>query len=145
MVTKRSGFTLVELGTVIGVMITLSLVVITSVSRFIWMNREAQLREELRLVRAAMERAYADTGWYPLPSDLDKKIPGSGTRPVGGQPMFGSYWRTTPQIPISRWQGPYLDHPAADPVRGGVGFCYSSYSTASGNFVSSCYPPYDKW
>jgi len=110
---KKLGFTLVELLVVLTVIGLLLSIVVPNYVGKTRTAEEAALRQNLTLMRDALDKHFADVGAYPrsldeLVSKLDKP------RMV---------WLMVPQ------NNPWLIVPPADPQKGGV---YDVHSSAKG-------------
>jgi general secretion pathway protein G len=119
------GFTLIELLVALTIIaLLLSLVVpryFTSLSR----ADEAVLKENLFLMRDAIDKHFADTGKYPASLDelASKK-----------------YLRTIPSDPLTQSQVSWIVVPPSDPQLGSV---YDIKSGAKGNDRTG--KPYEQW
>ena len=115
---KRSGFTLVELMVVLTVIALLLSVVIPDYIGRMKTAEEAVLRENLTMMREALDRHYADAGKYP----------GSLQELVAKR-----YLRNIPPDPFTQSEGTWVPVPPSDPKKGGV---YDVRSGAKG---------YERW
>ena len=119
------GFTLIELLVALAV-IALLLSIVTpryfgSVSR----TEEAVLKEDLHLLRDALDKHYADAGRYPDSlADLVTK----------------RYLRSIPDDPITQSSATWIVVAPADPQKGGV---YDIHSGAKGTGLNG--KPYEQW
>ena len=114
----KQGFTLVELMVVLTIIaLLLSLVVPDYVGRT-RRAEEAVLKENLVLMRDALDKHYADAGKYP----------GSLQELVSKR-----YLRAIPPDPFTQSQGTWVPVPPSDPKKGGV---YDVRSGAKG---------YERW
>jgi general secretion pathway protein G len=123
--SRGVGFTLIELLVALTIVaLLLSLVVpryFTSLSR----ADEAVLKENLFLMRDAIDKHFADTGKYPTSlEELATK----------------KYLRAIPSDPIAQTQATWVVIPPADPALGAV---YDVKSGAKGNDRTG--KPYDQW
>jgi general secretion pathway protein G len=123
-IKKAVGFTLVELIVVLTVIaLLLSIVVPDYVGR---MRRaeEAALKQNLAVMREALDKHFADVGRYP--TTLDELV-------------AKRYLRSIPDDPLTQAKT-WLVVAPADPKRGGV---YDVKSAAKG--TGSNGTPYDRW
>ena len=103
--SRKSGFTLIELMVVLTVIaLLLSLVVPDYVGR-VRHAEEAALKENLVLMRDALDKHYADSGRYPerLEDLVEKR-----------------YLRSIPPDPLTGTSATWVPVPPADIKRGGV-------------------------
>jgi general secretion pathway protein G len=115
---KILGFTLVELMVVLTIIaLMLSIVVPDYVGRT-KRAEEAVLRENLALLRDALDKHYADAGQYP--NSLDELV-------------SKRYLRTVPPDPFTNSAVTWTRVPPSDPKRGGI---YDIHSSAKG---------YERW
>jgi general secretion pathway protein G len=115
---KISGFTLVELMVVLTVIgLLLSVVVPDYVGR-VRRAEEAVLKENLVVMRDALDKHYADAGKYPR--SLDELV-------------SKRYLRAIPADPFTESRGTWVAVPPSDPNKGGV---YDVRSSAKG---------YERW
>jgi general secretion pathway protein G len=115
---KILGFTLVELMVVLTIIaLMLSIVVPDYVGRT-KRAEEAVLRENLALMRDALDKHYADAGQYP--NSLDELV-------------SKRYLRTVPPDPFTNSAVTWTRVPPSDPKRGGI---YDIHSSAKG---------YERW
>jgi prepilin-type N-terminal cleavage/methylation domain-containing protein len=144
----RRGVTLAEMVTVLGIVVVLLTFAARTYTYYLDKVTEAELRQALKVTRAAQERAYMDTGVYVNPWDLDSPTPpGGGWKGNGrnGLQMGWGYYGIRP----GTWKGPYLDRDPVDPTTGG-GFCWTSgHNTAAlyscNSQVSTEGNPYSAW
>ena len=118
MARRIRGFTLVELMVVLTVIgLLLSVVVPDYVGR---MKRaeEAVLKENLLVMRDALDKHYADAGKYP--GSLDELV-------------SKRYLRAIPPDPFTQSPGTWVSVPPSDPSKGGI---YDVRSPAKG---------YERW
>ena len=112
------GFTLVELMVVLTVIgLLLSVVVPDYVGR-VKRAEEAVLKENLLVMRDALDKHYADAGKYP--GSLDELV-------------AKRYLRTIPPDPFTQSPGTWVAVPPGDPNKGGI---YDVRSPAKG---------YERW
>jgi general secretion pathway protein G len=113
MVSKPKGFTLVELMVVLTIIALLISIVVPDYINRTRRAEEAVLKENLALMRDALDKHYADAGLYP--HSLDELV-------------SKRYLRTIPQDPLT--QAPnWRVVPPQDPQKGGV---YDVHSSAKG-------------
>lgn len=122
---KLKGFTLVELMVVLTVIALLLSIVVPDYVGRVRRAEEAVLKENLTLMRDALDKHFADAGRYP--SSLDELV-------------TKRYLRAIPEDPITRTSKTWVIVPPNDPRRGGV---YDVKSGAKG--TSSDGIPYDRW
>jgi general secretion pathway protein G len=115
---KRSGFTLVELMVVLTVIALLLSVVVPDYVGRMQKAEEAVLKENLVVMRDALDKHYADAGKYPgtLQELVSKR-----------------YLRAIPPDPFTQSQSTWVAVPPSDPKKGGV---YDVRSAAKG---------YERW
>ena len=63
--TRRAGFTLIELLVVLAIIGTLITIALPKYLHSVERSREAVLRQDLRVMRTAIDQYMADTGHYP--------------------------------------------------------------------------------
>lgn len=101
----KRGFTLLELMIATGILMLMISIATPTYLKSSLRARENKMRADLALIREAMDRACADTGVYPLPSDLT-----SATAPASGwvPGAMGASWPMQ-AISAASWRGPYLE------------------------------------
>jgi general secretion pathway protein G len=115
---KGRGFTLIELMVVLTVIgLLLSVVVPDYVGR-VKRAEEAVLKENLVVMRDALDKHYADAGKYPRSID---------------ELVVKRYLRAIPADPFTQSHGTWVAVPPSDPNKGGV---YDVRSAAKG---------YERW
>ena len=115
---KIRGFTLVELMVVLTVIALLLSVVVPDYIGRLHHAEEAVLKENLTLMRDALDKHYADAGKYPTNlEDLVSK----------------RYLRSIPKDPFTQSTASWVPVPPADPKKGGV---FDVHSAAKG---------YERW
>ena len=116
--SRIRGFTLVELMVVLTVIALLLSVVVPDYVGRLKRAEEAVLKENLMLMRDALDKHYADAGKYPR--SLDELV-------------AKRYLRSIPPDPFTQSPATWVAVPPSDPNRGGV---YDVRSTAKG---------YERW
>ena len=119
------GFTLVELLVVMAIIALLLALAAPRYFKSVTRAEEAVLRENLTLVRDAIDKYYADTGKYP--PDLEELVK-------------KRYLRKVPDDPIAGGAGAWIVVPPDNPEKGGV---YDVRSGAPGNSLAGT--PYVEW
>ena len=101
-----------ELTSVVSILVILATVPIMYVSFVRRKSEEAQMKANLRLVRAALDRCFNDTGMYPANlSDLGSPtVPALGIVPTTAARIAGTDYShyTSGTYPPRAWRGPYL-------------------------------------
>ena len=115
---KRAGFTLVELMVVLTVIALLLSVVVPDYVGRMQKAEEAVLKENLVVMRDALDKHYADAGKYP--SSLQELV-------------SKRYLRAIPPDPFTQSESTWIPVPPSDPNKGGV---YDVRSGAKG---------YERW
>lgn len=115
---KVRGFTLVELMVVLTVIALLLSVVVPDYVGRMRRAEEAVLKENLTVMRDALDKHYADAGKYP--HSLDELV-------------AKRYLRAVPSDPFTQSAGTWIAVPPNDPKKGGV---YDVRSAAKG---------YERW
>ena len=122
---KTSGFTLIEL---IVVMLIIALLVTLALPQYfgsVQKSKDAVLKENLVLMRDALDKYYADHDQYP--DTLDELV-------------SNKYLRSIPRDPVTESALTWVTVPPEDPDKGGV---YDVHSGASGNGADGS--PYEDW
>jgi len=123
--TRRAGFTLIELLVALAIIALLLSIVTPRYINTVGRAEEAVLKENLVLLRDAIDKHYADTGKYPAAlDDLVTK----------------RYLRSVPADPVARSAQTWVIVPPADPAKGAV---YDVRSGASGQGRDG--RPYAQW
>lgn len=122
---RGNGFTLVELMVVLAIIALLVSIVTPQYVGRVSKAEETVLRQDLVLMREALDRHYADAGRYP--NSLDELVKKRYLRAIPSDPMTGSG---------STW----VLIPPADPEKGSV---YDVRSGARGNGSNGT--PYAQW
>lgn len=121
----RRGFTLIELLVALAIIALLLSLVVPRYFGGLTRAEEVVLRENLALVRDALDKHYADTGRYP--ASLEELV-------------AKKYLRSLPTDPITQSQTTWVIVPPADPQRGAV---YDVKSGAPGAGREG--KPYAQW
>jgi general secretion pathway protein G len=119
------GFTLIELLVALAVIALLLSIVTPRYFGSVSKAEEAVLKEDLHLMRDALDKFYADTGRYP--GALDELV-------------SGRYLRNIPADPITQSSATWVVLPPADPQKGAV-FDVKSGAQGTGRDGK----PYDQW
>lgn len=131
LLTARRGrgaspaFTLVELLVVMSIIALLLALAAPRYFKSVTRAEETVLKENLTLVRDALDKFYADTGKYP--PDLEELVK-------------KRYLRKVPEDPITGSAATWILVPPDNPEKGGV---YDIHSGAPGNSLSGT--PYLEW
>lgn len=106
---NRSGFTLIELLVVMAIIATLLSIVAPRYFNSIEKAKEAVLRQDLKIMRDAIDQYYADFGKYPL--DLEELVDSRYLRNIPVDPMTESNttWVAMPS-PNEEEEGVYDVH-----------------------------------
>jgi general secretion pathway protein G len=113
-VRRRAGFTLVELMVVLAIIALLVSIVAPHYAGRVTRAEETVLRENLALMRDALDQHYADAGRYPERiEDLVER----------------RYLRALPVDPLTQRSDTWVAVPPEDPDKGGV---YDVHSGAPG-------------
>ena len=123
--SRKSGFTLIELIVTLSIIALLVSIIAPHYTGRILRAEEAVLRENLLLLRDALDKHYSDAGRYPdaLAELVSKR-----------------YLRALPRDPLTRSTDSWIVVPPADREKGGV---YDVHSAASG--TGSDGKPYAQW
>ncbi len=122
---KRTGFTLIELLVVLAIIATLLTIAVPYYFGSLQKSREAVLRENLLLMRDALDKYYGDTGRYP--DNLQDLV-------------SRRYLRRIPPDPITDSSRSWVVVPPEDAEFGGV---YDVKSGADGSGLDGS--PYGDW
>jgi general secretion pathway protein G len=119
------GFTLIELLVVMAIIATLLTIALPRYFHSVEKAKEAVLRQNLSLMRDAIDKHYGDSGKYPdsLETLVSKR-----------------YLRNLPEDPITESTSTWVTLPPDDPEKGAV---YDVHSGAPGNSFSGT--PYREW
>lgn len=122
---RPNGFTLIELLVVMAVIATLLSIVAPRYFNSIDRSREAVLRQNLSIMRDAIDKFYSDTGKYPLSLN---------------QLVEERYIRAVPIDPMTESSQTWIEVPPSDPEIEGMHDVRSSSDRQAldGTF-------YDKW
>jgi prepilin-type N-terminal cleavage/methylation domain-containing protein len=125
MVKTRSGFTLIELLVALAIVALLLSIVVPRHFGTLARAEEAALKENLALMRDALDKHYADTGKYPgALEDL----------------VARKYLRSVPQDPITQTSASWVLVAPADTQ---LGLVYDVRSGAKGTARDG--KPYEQW
>ena len=122
---RLSGFTLIEL---IVVMLIIAMLASLAVPRYfgsVQKSKDAVLKENLTLMRDALDKFYGDNDKYP--ATLDDLV-------------SRKYLRNIPRDPVTESTSTWITVPPEDPDKGGV---YDVHSGAEGNAADGS--PYKEW
>lgn len=122
---RGAGFTLVELMVVLAIIALLLSIVAPRYIGRVARAEETVLRENLLVMRDAIDKHYADAGRYP--EQLDELV-------------AKRYLRSIPVDPVTQSSTTWVAVPPADPEKGGV---YDVRSGAQGAGPSG--KPYAEW
>lgn len=123
--TGPRGFTLVELLVVMAIIALLLALAVPRYFRSVTRAEETVLRENLTLMRDAVDKYYADNAKYP--PDLQELV-------------TKRYLRKVPDDPITGSAATWVIVPPDNPEKGGV---YDVKSGATGNSLAGS--PYAEW
>jgi prepilin-type N-terminal cleavage/methylation domain-containing protein len=112
---SRKGFTLVELLIVIIIISIIATIAIPKFADSGTRAKEARLKLYLQMLRTSTDRFHADTGLWPISSDLI-----NGTVPTNGYDETG----TLVGMPAGVYFGPYLNKNGITVAIPGVGLGY---------------------
>ncbi|MDH5222413.1 MAG: prepilin-type N-terminal cleavage/methylation domain-containing protein [Betaproteobacteria bacterium] len=125
MVARRDGFTLIELLVALAIIALLLSIALPRYFGGISRAEEAVLKENLSLMRSALDKHFADTGRYPAAlEELASK----------------KYLRAIPRDPLTQSAATWIQVPPADSRLGGV---FDVHSGAQG--AGSDGRPYVEW
>jgi general secretion pathway protein G len=122
---SAAGFTLIEL---IVVMLIIAMLASLAVPRYfgsVQKSKDAVLKEDLTLMRGALDKFYGDNDKYP--AALDELV-------------SRKYLRNIPRDPLTESASTWITVPPEDPEKGGV---YDVHSSAEGNAADGS--PYKEW
>ena len=122
---RRAGFTLVELMVTLAIIALLVSIIAPHYTGRILRSEETVLRENLFLMRDALDKHFSDAGRYPdaLPELVSRR-----------------YLRAIPRDPITHSSETWIVVPPADREKGGI---YDIHSAAPG--VGTDGKPYAQW
>ncbi|TCV89645.1 type II secretion system protein [Sulfurirhabdus autotrophica] len=123
--SKHNAFTLIELLVVMAIIATLLSIAVPRYFHSLEKSKEAILKEDLNIMRDAIDKYYGDKGKYPdsLEDLVSKK-----------------YIRKIPPDPITESEATWVVIPPEDAEKGGV---YDIQSGAPGNSRDGS--PYNTW
>lgn len=102
---SRGGFTLIELLVVMAIIATLLMIAMPRYFLSLQRAKEATLRQDLAVMRDALDKYAGDTGRYPdTLADLVEK----------------RYLRAIPEDPIAKSRESWVPTPSDDPARPGI-------------------------
>ena len=116
--TQRTGFTLIELLVVMSIVALLLAVAVPRYFHSVTRAKEAVLKENLALIRDALDKHYADTGAYP--ANMEALV-------------ARKYLRRVPEDPVTESAGTWVLVPPEKKEQGGV---YDVRSGAPGNSLA---------
>jgi general secretion pathway protein G len=122
---KCSGFTLIELLVVMAIIATLLSIVAPRYFNSIDKAREAVLRQDLGVMRNAIDQFYSDTGKYPM--DLMELVD-------------KGYLRSVPVDPFTESDQSWIEMPPNNETESGV---YDVHSGYSGRALDGSF--YEEW
>ncbi len=122
---RPNGFTLIELLVVMAVIATLLSIVAPRYFNSIDRSREAVLRQNLSIMRDAIDKFYSDTGKYPLSLN---------------QLVEERYIRAVPIDPMTESAQTWIEVPPSDPEIEGM---YDVRSSSDRQALDGTF--YDKW
>ena len=102
---KNRGFTLVELMVVLSIIALLLSIVVPNYVGRVKRAEEAVLKEDLTVIRDALDKHYADAGTYP--QTLEELV-------------AKRYLRSIPKDPLTQSNGTWIPVAPPDPQKGGV-------------------------
>jgi general secretion pathway protein G len=125
-ITKRgAGFTLIELLVVMSIIALLLTLAVPRYFHSVTRARDAVLKENLALIRDALDKHYSDTGAYP--ADMETLV-------------AKRYLRKLPEDPVTESPNTWIIIAPEAPVMGGV---YDVKSGAPGNSLAG--EAYSSW
>ncbi len=122
---RKAGFTLIEL---IVVMLIIAMLASLAVPRYfssVQKSRDTILKEDLSLMRSALDKYYGDNDKYP--TALDELV-------------SRKYLRNIPRDPVTESAATWITVPPEDAEKGGV---FDVHSGAEGNAADGS--PYKEW
>jgi len=125
---RTRGFTLIELLVILVVLAVLAVIVLPKFASSGWRSKEAAVKSDLKLLRDAVDRFYADTGVWPL--NLNQLA--LTTAPATGIDSSGNPAVINP----SDWHGPYVDSVPKDALANAE-YSYKITSPSVGTVRSS--------
>jgi general secretion pathway protein G len=122
---RRTGFTLIELLVVMSIIALLLALAVPRYFHSVSRAREAVLKENLTLIRDALDKHYADTGSYP--ANMEALV-------------ARKYLRKVPEDPVTESASTWVLIPPEKAQKGGV---FDVRSGAPGNSLSG--DAYSTW
>jgi general secretion pathway protein G len=122
---KAAGFTLIELIVVMMIIAMLASLAVPKYFGSVEKSKNAVLKENLSLMRSALDKYYGDNDKYP--ATLDDLV-------------ARKYLRSIPRDPVTESATTWVAIPPEDPGKGGV---YDVRSGAEGNATDGS--PYKEW
>jgi general secretion pathway protein G len=121
----RSGFTLIELLVVMSIIALLLAVAVPRYFHSVTRAKEAVLKENLTLIRDALDKHYADTGTYP--ASMEELVAKKYLRKVPEDPVTesASTWVLVP--PEKKDKGGVFDVKSGAPGNSRTGDAYSTW------------------
>ena len=125
MARLRTGFTLIELLVVMSIIALLLSLAVPRYFHSVARAREAVLKDNLTLIRDALDKHYADTGAYP--ENMDALVARKYLRKVPEDPVTGSAstWVLVP--PEKSQKGGVFDVRSGAPGKSLAGDAYSTW------------------
>jgi general secretion pathway protein G len=102
---RGAGFTLIELLVVMSIIALLLALAVPRYFHSVTRAREAVLKENLMLIRDALDKHYADTGAYPASMEVL---------------VAKRYLRKLPEDPVTESMSTWILIPPGQPEKGGV-------------------------
>ena len=125
MAKRRAGFTLIELLVVMSIIALLLALAVPRYFQSVTRAKEAVLKQNLTLIRDALDKHYADTGAYP--ANMEALV-------------AKRYLRKLPEDPVAESASSWIVIPPDSPEKGGV---FDVKSGAPGNSLAG--DAYSAW